>query len=91
MTEIENQTLRILRELRTELGDTKIELLKEVGETNTRLASIETRLEKVEKAVDRIRVRITIMETRQNDLTGDLAAIARVVEHAGLLNDGARR
>jgi butyrate kinase len=49
-------------------------------ETNRRLAAIE-------KSQDRFRVRQAIMETRQNDLTGDLAAIARVVERAGLLED----
>jgi hypothetical protein len=54
---------------------------------NERLEQIEKRLGRVEHSQDRFRVRIALAETRDKDLTGDLAAIARIIEAAGLTRE----
>jgi hypothetical protein len=51
------------------------------------MKAVEDRLEQIEKGQDRFRVRIALLETRQKDLTDDLAAIARVIEAAGLVKE----
>jgi hypothetical protein len=43
------------------------------------MKAVKDRLERIEKGQDRFRVRIALLETRQKDLTGDLAAIARII------------
>jgi chaperonin cofactor prefoldin len=50
--------------------------------------TIEARLDRIEHSQNRFRVRIALMETRDRDLAGDLAAIARIIERAGLLEEG---
>ena len=49
------------------------------------MKAVKERLDRIEKGQDRFRVRIALMETRDKDLAGDLAAIARIIEAAGLV------
>lgn len=69
---------RNIEQMRSEIAAVK----EAQNETNRRLESME-------KAQQRFRVRQAIVETRQNDMTGDLAAIARIIERAGLVDDKA--
>lgn len=55
-------------------------------ETLQRLEKIEARLAHVEKGQQRFHVRQAVLETRQNDMTADLAAIAKIIERAGLVS-----
>ena len=51
------------------------------------MKGVKERLDRIEHSQNRFRVRIALMETRDRDLAGDLAAIARIIERAGLLAD----
>lgn len=59
----------------------------EMKGVSDRLDKIETRLDGFEHTQRRFQVRMAIMETRDRDTASDLAAIARIIEAAGLVDD----
>ena len=51
------------------------------------MKAVNERLDRIQHNQARFQVRMAIMETRDRDLAGDLAAIARIIEAAGLTTE----